>query len=170
MEKKLNIGCGTDYREGFINIDGSATLPKVDLRFNLGKESLNSHFTPGSIDYILANDIIEHHFHWEAVAILTEFYELLKVGGKVEIRVPDCEIIISSKNDIETKLIYLFGGQDVPQGINIEMNKSRAQFPEFFCHKYGWTTKRMKLDLIKIGFKVLKFQTSGTNFIVWAQK
>ena len=30
----------------------------------------------GEIDYILANDIIEHHFHWQAVKIMKEFYTI----------------------------------------------------------------------------------------------
>ena len=55
---KLNVGCGTDYREGFINIDGSSELPKVDkvvfvvdrkdLDFQTTKE-FNS-FSDGSVD------------------------------------------------------------------------------------------------------------------------
>jgi len=40
---KLNIGCGTDYRKGFINVDGSNTLPRVDRIIDLEKESLRNH-------------------------------------------------------------------------------------------------------------------------------
>lgn len=59
----LNIGCGNDYREGFINIDGRANLPRVDWVINLSKESLLKYFEEESVDHILANDFIEHHFH-----------------------------------------------------------------------------------------------------------
>jgi predicted SAM-dependent methyltransferase len=59
---KLNIGCGTDYREGFINIDGSSVLPRVDKVIDISSEELTSHFKSGEIKHILANDIIEHHF------------------------------------------------------------------------------------------------------------
>ena len=41
---RLNIGCGNDYREGFINIDGRADLPRVDWVINLSKESLLKYF------------------------------------------------------------------------------------------------------------------------------
>jgi len=78
---KLNIGCGYDPREGFINIDGRNDLPKVDRVINLSKESLLKYFRVGTVDFILANDFIEHHFHWEAVRILKDFYSLLKPGG-----------------------------------------------------------------------------------------
>ena len=93
---KLNVGCGRDYREGFINIDGSNTLPKIDKVIDISSESLLSHFSESEIEYILANDIIEHHFHWEAVKILKDFFVLLKKGGIAEIRVPDSEFIIKT--------------------------------------------------------------------------
>lgn len=81
MNLKLNIGCGTDYREGFVNLDGSDTLNRVDKVVDISKESLLTHFSAGSTHYILANDIVEHHFHWEAVQLMTEFHALLVPGG-----------------------------------------------------------------------------------------
>lgn len=169
-KKKLNIGCGTNYRDGFINIDGSNTLENVDKVIQIGTDSLLNYFEKESIDYILANDIIEHFFHWEAVELLKSFFELLKNKGEVEIRVPDTELIINSNFSIEEKLVYLYGGQDIPQGHDSEMDKSRKKHPEFFCHKYGWTKARMKDDLKKIGFKNIKFSPSGTNVVIFASK
>lgn len=168
---KLNIGCGTDYREGFINIDGSNELPRVDKIIDISKESLLSYFEPNSIKYILANDIIEHHYHWEAVDLLTQFYKLLEPGGICEIRVPDCDFIIStSMLTPERKLVFLFGGQDVPQGTDDKMDHSRKVFPQFFCHKYGWNMDRMGFDLLKIGFGDVGMKGAGTNFITIAPK
>lgn len=168
---KLNIGCGTDYRKGFINVDGSNTLPRVDRIIDLEKESLRNHFNAGEVDFILANDIIEHHFHWQAIRILEDFYFILKQGGQVEIRVPDAEFIIKSwRLPLRTKLNLLFGGQDIPQGFDPEMDRSRRDFPEFFCHKYGWTQQQMKDDLSNIGFSSVRCRRVGTNFITYAIK
>jgi len=171
MMQKLNIGCGTDYRDGFINIDGSSCLFKVDKIINLQTESLLDNFKRNSTDYILSNDIIEHFFRWEAINLLKEFYAILKPTGKCEIRVPDTEHIIKSwKIPVAQKIILLFGGQDIPQGNNKEMNDSRKQFPSFFCHKYGWTRKTMELELEKVGFSKIITQRAGFNFIAFAQK
>lgn len=168
---KLNIGCGTDYREGFINIDGSNTLPKVDKVIDISSESLLNHFGENEIDFILANDVIEHHFHWEAVRIMLDFYRILNEGGQVEIRVPDAEYIIKSwRFSIDTKLNLLFGGQDIPQGRDAQMDESRKQFPQFFCHKFGWTMKSMRQELYDIGFKNVKCKRAETNFIARATK
>jgi predicted SAM-dependent methyltransferase len=168
---KLNIGCGTDYRDGFINIDGSNTLPKIDKIIDISSESLLNHFGEGEIEYILANDVIEHHFHWEAVRIMREFYRILIKGGQVEIRVPDAEYIIKSwKFPIDQKLNMLFGGQDKPQGRDAKMDESRKHFPQFFCHKYGWTMKSMDQELRDIGFSNVVCKRVETNFIARAIK
>lgn len=165
---KLNIGCGDDYREDFINIDGSSEV-KTDKRIDISIESLLSHFNINTIDYILANDIIEHHFHWEAITILNEIYAILKENGILEMRIPDCEYIINSNLPIERKLTLLFGGQDIPQGNKI-MDKSRQSFPQYFCHKYGWSKERIKKDLLKIGFKDIIIKNVGTNIIITGKK
>ena len=168
---KLNVGCGTDYREGFINLDGSNTLPKIDKVIDVSSESLLSHFEESKVEYILANDIVEHHFHWEAVKILKDFFILLKKGGMVEIKVPDAEFIIKTwRLSINRKLNLLFGGQDIPQGHNSKMDESRKKFPQFFCHKFGWTRKLMKKELKTIGFAKVMFKKSKNNFIAYATK
>jgi hypothetical protein len=168
---KLNIGCGTDYRNGFINIDGSTTLPKIDKLIDISRESLLSFYNEGDIEYIVANDIIEHHYHWEAVRILREFYILLKYGGLAEIRVPDAEYIIKSwRLPIAKKLNLLFGGQDIPQGHDKGMDESRKKHPQYFCHKFGWTIKTMQTELFAIGFSNVKCTRKGTNFIAYATK
>jgi predicted SAM-dependent methyltransferase len=168
---KLNVGCGTDYREGFVNIDGSKTLSKIDKVIDISTESLLSHFKEGTVDYILANDIIEHQFHWEAVRIMKDFHTLLRPGGKVEIRVPDAQYIIRSwRFSLDKKLNLLFGGQDIPQGRDAEMDESRKKFPQYFCHKFGWTMKSMDKELRDIGFSVVRCERAYTNFIAYGTK
>jgi len=168
---KLNIGCGTDYREGFINVDGSNSLARVDKVIDISSETLLTYFNKGEINYILANDIIEHHYHWEAVQIMSDFYALLVAGGQVEIRVPDAEYIIKSwRLKLDQKLNLLFGGQDISQGHDVEMDESRKKFPQFFCHKYGWTRQSMEKELQMIGFSKVITKRADTNFIAYATK
>lgn len=168
---KLNVGCGTDYRENFCNIDASDSLLRVDKIIDISSESLLNHFNEGEVDFILAHDVVEHHFHWEAVRIMSEFYSLLNIGGEAEIRVPDAEYIIKSwRLSIDQKLNLLFGGQDIPQGRDEEMDLSRKKFPQYFCHKYGWTRMSMEKELYGIGFSKVRTERSGTNFIAHAIK
>lgn len=82
MALKLNIGCGTDIRQGWINLD-QINLPGVDVVHNL--EALPLPFENESFDEILCQDVIEH---LEYIPVIKEFYRILKNGGKVHIRVP----------------------------------------------------------------------------------
>ncbi len=168
---KLNVGCGTDYRDDFVNIDGSNSLPRVDLIVDISQASLLEHFTIGSIEYILANDIIEHHFHWEAVTLMRDFYSLLCAGGIAEIRVPDAAYLLRTfRFSTEQKLTMLFGGQDIPQGRDAEMDASRARFPQYFAHKFGWTSSRLRHDLSAVGFAEISIRRVGTNCVALARK
>lgn len=168
---KLNIGCGLDYREGFINIDGSDVLPRVDKVIDLSQEALDAYYEANSIDHILCSDFLEHHFHWEAVALLKQFFSILRPGGSVEIHIPDSEFILNSDVSIEEKLRWLYGAQDVQRGV---MDASRKKYPQFFCHKYGWTRDRIKAEMEIIGFRDLRFkqlaQSKNFSFVTYAVK
>lgn len=166
---KLNIGSGYDYKEGYINIDGCDKLDKVDKVINFNNDSLTNHFNPNSADFILANDFIEHFYHWEAVQILKDFFNLLKPRGRIQIRIPDIKFICSSwRMTIEGKITYLYGGQDINQGEN--KDSYRENFPHFFCHKYGYTQNSMKTELVNIGYTQIVTKRKGTNFIAKASK
>jgi len=130
---KLNIGCGLDYREGYINVDGNPLLPRVDRIIHLSAGSLLEHFELETFDEIHANDIIEHHFRWEAVGILRACLKLLKQGGLFRIRVPDTAAIIERQDiAMSRKIELLYGGQDVHQPGSHIMNQSRKVYPHFF--------------------------------------
>lgn len=161
---KLNVGSGLDYKEGYINIDGS-DLSKVDKIIDFNSDSLINHFELNSVDYILANTFIEHFYHWEAVQILKDFYKVLKPLGSVEITVPDISFVCSTwRMNIQEKITYLYGGQDKGEG------EGRKKFPHYFCHKYGYTRKSMKTELLDIGFSQVTTKYGGRNFIAKASK
>ena len=158
-----------DYREGFINIDGRGDLPRVDKVIDMSSSSLLDFFSEGTVDFILANDIIEHHFHWEAVKLMEDFYTLLKPTGTFEMRLPDFGKIVNSwVISLEQKITLLFGGQDIHQGEDDP--SSRERYPRYFCHKYAYTRKMMKRELSVIGFIDVKTGAAGTNFWVKARK
>lgn len=166
---RLNVGCGFDYREGFVNIDGSDALPKIDQVIDLGKDRLSDHYEPETVDHILANDFIEHHYHWEAVGLMTEFYTLLRPGGFVEIRVPDVRYIVRSPRfTVEQKIILLYGGQDISQNKGDDV--SRKLYPGFFCHKYGYTRQTLTAELYGVGFSEVRTERASTNFVAHATK
>lgn len=166
---KLNVGCGFDYREGFINIDGSDALPKVDIVIDFDSESILEYFSEGEVDFILANDFIEHHFHWEAIEILRNFFSILKHGGTLQMRLPDFDAIISQKSLTSEEMIaLLYGGQDISRSKGDEI--SRRKFPHFYCHKYGYTQTSMKRELESIGYAIISCHREYKRGKKWIAK
>ncbi|MCK9568368.1 methyltransferase domain-containing protein [Candidatus Pacearchaeota archaeon] len=79
---KLNLGCGNDYREGYINCDISPEVNPdkiVDLEKKLP-------FQDNSVDEIIIEHVMEH-FH-EPLKLLKEFYRVCKNEAIIKIKVP----------------------------------------------------------------------------------
>ncbi len=79
---RLNLGCGTDIRPGFVNLD-SADLPGVDVVHDLDRLPLP--FDDASFDEVVCQDVLEHV---DYPPLLGEIHRLLRPGGRVRIRSP----------------------------------------------------------------------------------
>ena len=158
---KLNLGCGYDYREGFVNIDACPET-KPDYVMILGEKSLLDYFKPESFSYIFAQDIVEHLFRYEAIMLLYDCYKLLKNHGKIRIRVPNFDSICANSSfSSEEKINYIFGGQQ--RGVE--------DLPSRHCHKYVYTKDTIRNVLKQASFKNEKvFPGGGTNLTVEAIK
>ena len=86
---KLNLGCGSDIKKGWINLD-SLELAGVNVVHNLEKTPLP--FEDNFFDEILCQDVLEH---LEYVPLMKELYRILKPNGQLNIRVPH----FTSKNN-----------------------------------------------------------------------
>lgn len=97
--KKLNIGCGRDIKEGYINID-IAPLSGVDMVCNISKENLP--FQDNDVDEVVCIDILEHV---DLIFVMREIHRVLKPNGKLFVRVPH---FTSSNNYIDPTHIRMF--------------------------------------------------------------
>jgi len=80
--KSLNLGCGTDIRPGWVNLD-IAALPGVDVVHDLNQMPLP--FPAGEFSLVYAKDVLEHVNY---VQVLRELHRILAPGGILEIQVP----------------------------------------------------------------------------------
>lgn len=84
LPKKANVGCGFDYREGYLNIDQQERC-KPDLVANATHLPMlpDAHF-----EEILAQDVLEHFERAKTAPALAEWSRLLAPEGTLHVRVP----------------------------------------------------------------------------------
>lgn len=75
----LNLGSGTDRRDGFVNVD-IVPLDEVDVVARLGSAPLP--FPDATFGLVLARDVLEHV---DVVAALREVHRVTAPGGRVVI-------------------------------------------------------------------------------------
>jgi ubiquinone/menaquinone biosynthesis C-methylase UbiE len=80
--KKLNLGCGKDIKEGWINLD-CINLPGVNVVHDVNNLPLP--FEDEYFNVILCKDVLEHI---DLINVLRDIHRILKKGGKLIIQVP----------------------------------------------------------------------------------
>lgn len=80
---KLNLGCGNDIKEGYINYDYKPINDKVKI-INLNNNELP--YDNNSVDEIILSHILEHLDYPHI--FLFEAHRVLKKGGVLKINVP----------------------------------------------------------------------------------
>src|SRR3989338_4698530 len=81
--KKLNIGCGPDYKKGFVNLDYN-TEYKTDINHHLDKFPYP--FKKSEFDYVYCSHVLEHVN--DLFKTLKELERITRTGGKIHIVVP----------------------------------------------------------------------------------
>lgn len=151
--KKLNLGCGKDYKKGWLNVDVS-TEYKVDVIADLNKKfPFNDNFA----EEILISDILEHFTREDGETFLKECYRVLQFNGKITIRTHNIFQIFDQFQFDPQVMIHFIYGNTKEDGI-------------FGSHKYAYTEKALKRLLILIGFELISFERETTNFLVIAKK
>ncbi len=149
---KLNLGCGTIKKKGFVNIDISKN---VDLRLDLRKKLP---FQNDSIEYIFSEGFFGYLSYKDGTAInvLRDYLRVLKNGCKIRIVIPDHEKFFTAytnkNNSYFDKFINLKG--QIPQK---RKHNSIIDYLNF-CLEYGklgyvYDFEKMSLLLKSVGYK-----------------
>lgn len=151
--RKLNLGCGKDYKKGWVNVDFDKNV-KADEYFDLAKPFP---LKKSGFDYILLQDVLEHFTKEAAKSLLKECRKVLSVRGRIEIRVPDVlQIIKQFKKDPGVMIEFIYGHV--------------SDSSEFQSHKYGYTVNSLKRVLKSAGFNPVSVRKETTNTICIAEK
>ena len=105
---KLNLACGSNFLEGWLNVDFSAD-PRPDyLQLNLCEKLP---FRGDSIRYIFAEDFFEHISQDDSIIFLSECYRCLIDGGVLRLSFPGLEGVLKKHYLRETGDLTVYEGK-----------------------------------------------------------
>lgn len=142
---RLNIGCGDVYFDGWVNIDRDS--PKADLKMDI-RAALP--YEDNGVDFIYNEHLIEHLTVQEGVAVLSEFYRVLKPGGVLRIATPDLDYLVF-------KYFFFWKRQDWIKRFGYGWIKTRAEMMNIgfreWGHQYLYNREELERRLKEAGFK-----------------
>lgn len=146
---KLNLACGEDYKNGYINVDFYDTR-KADEVWDIR----NIPYPDNSVDEILASHIIEHFDAKSGPIILKEWLRVLKPGGILKLETPD---LLSTCKD--------FVAADEQRRILLYPNFfSMAEITPGQAHLFLYTEFQLFGCLRAVGYSTIKRVTPWSNY------
>lgn len=143
--KKLNLGCGFDKRDGYLNVDiNSSHNPDVTSDV-LKLDFLQKKF----YEEIIAHDVLEHLPRTSTRRALLHWASLLQLGGKLSLRVPSVLSIAKALNDPNNQTLEL-------QELWIQSLFGTQAYSGDF-HFTTFTEVILRSYLSQTGFQVTKF-------------
>ena len=138
----LNLGCGSDIRPNMTNVD-IRDLPGVNKIADIRELP----FPDSCTKLIFLEDVLEQFTLNDAIIVLKECFRVLRLGGQLNIKVPDL-ISLTEKvvSDEITPFVYqefIYGGQDYPE--NFHKSGYTPQFLSGICFTVGFK----RVDLIE---------------------
>lgn len=158
--KKLNIGCGTHIKSGWVNLD-IANLPGVDVVHDI--EKLPLPFKDEQFDEILCEFVLEH-INWPPV--LKEIHRILAPGGKLRVLVPH---FTSKQNFTDPQHVRLFSIETFD--FFIPSTKTYQSHPGYFdFHFTSIPEHRITFELSSRLFFFNKFVAKWVNKTKYRQQ
>ena len=85
MHKRLHLGCGKRYLEGYIHIDINE-LDHIDHVTSVDDLSM---FSDNSVKEIYGSHLLEYFDKFEVQSVLKEWKRVLEPGGELKLAVPN---------------------------------------------------------------------------------
>ena len=127
-ELKLNLGCGRNRQDGYLNVDIRA-LPNIDL---VASPQQCARLFPDHCDEVYISHVLEHQGHpgkamreneESVLGFLGQMHKLLKPGGRLRVAVPDfgalARLYVQGEFPLYPRLVgRLCGEQDYPENLH----------------------------------------------------
>jgi predicted SAM-dependent methyltransferase len=153
MGIKYHLGCGTQYKEGYINVDNppsqhSIAIVRADIYGDLISVPLEL------CEEIRSHHVFEHFNYMESVALLIKWTKALELQGKLIIDIPDLEVLsqelLNSINKNDTRRIFKI--------VRLMCGSHEA---DWAFHVNAWTLSSLSYILEKFGFELVQANRYG---------
>lgn len=128
-KKKLHLGCGQKYLDGYVNIDyppEEHTVQNTSVADEY-HDIRSLRYPMGSVAEVRLHHVFEHFERFNACAYLASWNSWLEIGGTLHLEVPDFETTIRKNlNRIATRkyegvaLRHIFGSQEASWAVHYE--------------------------------------------------
>jgi len=146
---KLNLGCGRDILEGYLNVDFEKTDPRVIVANILRLE-----YADHSIEEIYLRHVIEHFYEDEIYHLLINCKRMLRRGGGLIIETPDFDRIIEAWNNNYLPKTVI---NNILFGFNASIKSRKRE--SHMMHKFIFDKQLITEILSTKGFKVMDIET-----------
>lgn len=152
---KLHIGCGTVYKDGWINIDNNSdnNIARLDLAWDL---HYPLPFSDNTVDFIFHEHFLEHLDVASGLRALTDFRRVLKVGGIMRVAIPDLQGIIAAYQDAD----WIQNNKEFLQKYGLGFVKTNAEMLNInmraWGHQWLYDWEELERRLKEVGFSFVK--------------
>jgi SAM-dependent methyltransferase len=147
---RLHLGCGETHLEGYVNIDYPPAEHTVQTTIvaDVFADITKLKFPSESVEEIRSHHVFEHFDRPTALALLCNWQDWLKVGGRLILEVPDflrsVRLIFSPFFSYDKKQVilrHIFGSHEASWAIHCD----------------GWYKKKFERILSALGFDNIHF-------------
>ena len=138
---KLNLGCGGNIKEGYLNVDQYVSAPSV-----IHMDIFNLPIGNDAVDEIFTEHMLEHLSKYEVTLALKEWARVLKPDGKLVMNLPNLEWCLRQ---------WLAKSEEERWGWQLDTIFGLQTHPGEF-HKTGFTEPRLHQLLTGAGFREIK--------------
>lgn len=146
---KLNIGCGLEYKKGYVNVDAYDNTVADHVM-----SVTNLEFDNQSFSHVACIQLMEHLGAAKSIYALSEIYRVLKPGGSFLLETPDLvssfkSFIKGDENNRKMIMNWIYG-LDMPG----------------MSHKYGFPKELLERILHEAGFidvKIVQFNPKSIH-------
>lgn len=159
---KIQIGGGTHYLAGFINID---ILPPADIIFDV-REGIP--LPSESAEFLFSEHFLEHiDYPISVKKIIKETYRVLRKNGKIVVGVPDSRRVIEAymkrdRNKLNEYIRRWYGKRDNLKHFNTAIDVVNYHFRDqddsnkYAPHLWGYDKEKLESLLKSAGFRGIR--------------